>query len=333
MDQAKKLGKPEISFSRPAPEKVTAVGVLGTGVIGGSWACHFLRYGLEVVAFDLAPQAEQRLRARVAKTWPQLQRMGLKSGASPDKLRFVDSLQELGRSVAIIQESTPENLLAKQQLFAELGEEIPESVIISSSTSGFPMTEIQSRCRTASRTVVCHPFTPPHIVPFCEVVGGKKTTVETVDWAAAFFRHIGKEVAKMEHELPGFIGNRLQDAIWREALHMVANNECSVEDIDKAIAYGPGLRWAIFGPCLNMAMCGGEGGMARMLDHFGPSLKEPWTRLEAPQLTGSLYQAMVAGSEKMQKGRTMLELMEERDELLIRILKTVADYRDEKQSV
>jgi len=316
---------------RPEPNKVTAVGVLGTGVIGGSWACHFLRYGLEVVAYDLAPGAEERLRARVLEVWPQLQKMGLKEGASPDKLRFVDSLEELGRSVPIIQESTPENLPEKQQLFAELDRAIEPHVIISSSTSGYPMTDIQALCANPSRTVVCHPFTPPHIVPFCEVVGGEKTAAEVVDWAAEFFQCHGKEVAKMGKELYGFIGNRLQDAIWREALHMVANDECSVADIDKSIAYGPGLRWAIFGPCMNMAMCGGEGGMARMLDHFGPSLKEPWTRLESPELTDKLYSDMVAGTEEILDGRSMQDVMQERDELLIRIRQTIDDYRSEKR--
>ncbi|MEH6570363.1 MAG: 3-hydroxyacyl-CoA dehydrogenase NAD-binding domain-containing protein, partial [Halioglobus sp.] len=301
---------------RPEPGDVTAVGILGTGVIGGSWACHFLRYGLEVVAYDLAPGAKNRLRDRVAQVWPQLEELGLKDGASQDKLRFVESLQALGEAVPIIQESTPEDLGAKQKLFYEIDQAIPPHVIISSSTSGFPMTEIQLLCANAERTVVCHPFTPPHIVPFCEVVGGEKTAAEVVDWTADFFQHFGKEVAKMDRELYGFIGNRLQDAIWREALHMVANNECSVADIDKSIAYGPGLRWAIFGPCMNMAMCGGDGGMARMLDHFGPSLKEPWTRLEAPELTDQLYSDMVDGTDEMLAGRTMVEVMRERDELL-----------------
>lgn len=317
-------------MTRIAPEAVTAIGILGTGVIGGGWACHFLRQGLEVVAYDKAPGAEERLRQRVAEAWPKLEQLGLKPGASPDNLRFVDSLEALGAAVPIIQESTPEDLEAKQALFAEVDAAIPADVIVSSSTSGFPMSDIQVHCQHPERTVVCHPFTPPHIVPFCEVVGGQKTDPEVVDWAAAFFQHFGKEVAKMERELHGFIGNRLQDAIWREALHMVAAGECSVEDIDKSIAYGPGLRWAIFGPCMNMAMCGGEGGMARMLDHFGPSLKEPWTRLEAPELTEALYDAMVAGADEVLGGRSMTELLEERDELLIRILKTIEEYREEK---
>lgn len=317
-------------MSRTAPKEVTSVGILGTGVIGSSWAAHFLRQGLKVVAYDLAPGAEQRLRERISQFWPTLVRLGLKPGASQDRLSFVDSIEALGANVSLIQESTPEDLEAKQSLFAKIDALIPVDVIISSSTSGFPMTDIQIHCQHPERTVVCHPFTPPHIVPFCEVVGGEKTDPAVVNWAAEFFQHFGKEVAKMDKELSGFIGNRLQDAVWREALHMVANNECSVADIDKAIAYGPGLRWAIFGPCMNMAMCGGEGGMARMLDHFGPSLKEPWTRLKAPELTDQLYNDMVAGSEEVLNGRSMNELMEERDELLVRILNTIEDYRQEK---
>jgi len=317
-------------MSRMAVSEVSAVGVLGTGVIGGSWAAHFLRQGLTVVAYDAAPGSEARLRSRIDQVWPTLQALGLKPGASPERLVFVDSLEALGAAVPLIQESTPEDLAAKQALFAEIDAAIPKHVIISSSTSGIPMTQIQALCKHPERTVVCHPFTPPHIVPFCEVVGGEKTDPTVVDWTADFFQFYGKEVAKMDKELSGFIGNRLQDAIWREALHMVANNECSVADIDKSIAYGPGLRWAIFGPCMNMAMCGGEGGMARMLDHFGPSLKEPWTRLEAPELTDKLYNDMVAGCDEMLNGRSMADVMDERDELLVRILNTVAEYRREK---
>lgn len=319
-------------MARPAPANVTAIGLLGTGVIGGGWACHFLRQGLDLVVYDNALGAEARLRQRIADTWPKLKQLGLKPGASPDKLLFVGSLEELA-GVPIVQESTPEDLVAKQALYAKLDSVLPSEVIISSSTSGFPMSDIQANCQNPERTVVCHPFTPPHIVPFCEVVGGGKTDPEVVDWAAEFFQLFGKEVTKMDKELPGFIGNRLQDAVWREALHMVAAGECSVKDIDRSISYGPGLRWAIFGPCMNMAMCGGEGGMERMLEHFGPSLMEPWTRLKAPELTEALFSSLVEGADEVLGGRSMADILEERDELLIRILKTIDSYREEKARI
>lgn len=319
-----------MTTQRPTPVDVTTVGILGTGVIGGAWALHFLRMGKDVLVWDSAPGAEQRLRDKVAEKWPVLEQLGLREGASAERLRFADSLESFCQSVDIIQESTPEVLAQKQALFAELDALTPEHVVISSSTSGLLMTDIQRDCKNPGRTVVCHPFNPPYMIPFCEVVGGERSDDAAVDWAAAFFQLNGKQVARMQRELPGFIGNRLQDAIWREALHMVDQGECSVADIDKAIAYGPGLRWAIMGPCANMALCGGEGGMRRMLDHFGPSLKEPWTRLVAPELSDKLYNDMVEGFDAATGGRSMAELAQELDDCLIRIQRVLGEYRREQ---
>lgn len=317
-----------MTTQRPKPDAVTTVGILGTGVIGGAWALHFLRMGKDVLVWDSAPGAGQRLREKVAQKWPVLEQLGLRVGADPARLRFADSLEIFCQSVDIIQESTPEELPQKQALFAELDALTPVHVVISSSTSGLLMTDIQRDCQNPGRTVVCHPFNPPYMIPFCEVVGGERSDADTVDWAADFFQLNGKQVARMQRELPGFIGNRLQDAIWREALHMVDQGECSVADIDKAIAYGPGLRWAIMGPCANMALCGGEGGMQRMLDHFGPSLKEPWTRLVAPELTDTLYRDMIEGFNASTGGRSMAELARELDDCLIRIQQVLREYRE-----
>lgn len=231
----------------------------------------------------------------------------------------------------MIQESTPENLDNKRALFATLDDITPEDVVIISSTSGFAMTDMVTEVvRHPERFVVGHPFNPPYLVPFCEVCGGEKTSQEVVDWTAEFYESVEKQVAKMDKELPGFIGNRLQEALWREALHMVANKECSVEDIDKAIAYGPGLRWAIMGHCLTYHLGGGQGGMAHLLDHFEESLKEPWTRLEAPELTQQLKDDMIAGCLNQANGATINDLIQERDDCLIRIMNTLKEYREEK---
>jgi carnitine 3-dehydrogenase len=233
--------------------------------------------------------------------------------------------------VEVIQESTPERLDAKQTLFAELDRITPPDVVIISSTSGFPMTEMAVDLKEQpDRFVVGHPFNPPYLMPFCEVCGGERTSQDVVDWTAAFYEAIEKQVAKMDKELPGFIGNRLQEALWREALHMVKNKECSVEDIDKAIAYGPGLRWAIMGHCLTYHLGGGQGGMAHLLDHFEESLEAPWTRLKAPKLTQELKDDMVAGCLTQANGASINELIQERDDCLIRIMQTLDEYRQEK---
>lgn len=307
-------------------EDVEKVGIIGAGVIGGGWALHFLRLGKQVTVWDPAAIALEKLRKQAIELWPTLEKMGLAPGATLQNLILVSSLEEL-EDVDVIQENAPEDLEAKQTLYATFDSVIPDSVPIISSTSGFAMTDIQARCTTAARTCVGHPFNPPYLVPFVEVVGGEHSSREVVDWADRFYTMHGKQVIKMEREVPGFIANRLQEALWREALHMVANGEATPEEIDDSIKYGPGLRWAIMGPCLTFHLAGGEGGMAHMLDHFGPSLEAPWTRLKAPELTGDLRARMIEGCEKMANGRGVEEIVRERDECLIRIMKVLAEYK------
>jgi carnitine 3-dehydrogenase len=304
----------------PEPESVRTVAVIGTGVIGGGWAAHFLRMGYDVVAFDPGADASRRLHALVDNAWPALERIGLAGDASRDRLRFAGSLAEAVSSADFVQESTPESLPAKVAVLAEIDEAAPPGVVVASSTSGFAMTDMQVACRTPERFVVGHPFNPPYLIPLVEVVGGKATAQEVVDWADRFYTHAGKVSLKLDRELPGFVGNRLQEALWREALHMVAAGEATVEQIDASIAHGPGLRWALMGPCLTFHLAGGPGGMAHMLDHFGPALLEPWTRLEAPPLTPQLRDRMVAGCEEEAAGRPIAELERERDAFLVDLL-------------
>ncbi|MBQ1122479.1 3-hydroxyacyl-CoA dehydrogenase NAD-binding domain-containing protein, partial [Streptomyces sp. B15] len=200
-------------------------------------------------------------------------------------------------------------------------EATPKDVVIASSTSGYPMTDMQTQAADPQRLLVGHPFNPPYLIPLVEVVGGRSTAQWAVEWASRFYEVAGKSVITMERELPGFIANRLQEALWREALHMVANGEATVKEIDDSITEGPGLRWAFMGPCLTFALAGGEGGMGHMLDHFGPSLKSPWTRLEAPELDSALREAMVAGCEEAADGRSIAELVAERDQGVIDVLR------------
>ncbi len=303
------------------PDKVQRVGILGAGVIGGGWALHFLRNGMEVMIFDPSSESRKQFDAMKTTVWPTLEELGLAPGASPDRCRFADSLEEMASSVDVIQENAPENLEVKQSIYARLDAAAPPDVPILSSTSGFAMTDIQKKCRHPERTVVGHPFNPPYLIPFIEVVGGEATDPAVVDWAVAFYRSTGKRPVRMSREVPGFIANRLQEALWREALHMVANDEATVAEIDAAIADGPGLRWAVMGPCLTFHLAGGEGGMAHMLDHFGPSLQSPWTRLEAPVLDQCLRDRMVQGCEGLAGGMSQAELARERDRCIIEFMK------------
>ncbi|MFI0227908.1 3-hydroxyacyl-CoA dehydrogenase NAD-binding domain-containing protein [Streptomyces lydicus] len=316
---------PDAISAPRSPEDVRRVACIGAGVIGGGWAAHFLARGYHVTAWDPAPDAEDRLRRLVAAAWPALEQIGLAEGASQDRLTVAPTLAAAVADADFVQESAPEKLELKRSLLAELAAAAPPGVVIASSTSGYPMTDMQTAADDsaagAGRLVVGHPFNPPYLIPLVEVVGGERTDREAVEWAARFYDVAGKSVITMDRELPGFIANRLQEALWREALHMVANGEASVEDIDASITEGPGLRWAFMGPCLTFALAGGEGGMAHMLDHFGPSLKSPWTRLEAPELDRALRDAMVDGCAAAAGERTYADLVAERDQGVIDVLR------------
>lgn len=308
---------------RPRPEDVRTVVCAGTGVIGGGWAAHFLAKGFRVVAWDPGVGAEQRLRHLVDAAWPALTELGLAPGADPADLVFEPDLARACAQADLVQESAPEDLELKRRLLADIDAATPEEVVISSSTSGFGMTQMQIDCASPGRTVVAHPFNPPYLIPLVEVVGGELTDAEVVTWTSDFFRLAGKSVITMEHEVPGFIANRLQEALWREALHMVAAGEATVEQIDLSITDGPGLRWPVHGPMLTFHLAGGQGGMAHMLDHFGPSLLEPWTRLQAAELTPALRDAVVDGCDREAGDRTVDDLVAERDRGVIAVLRAL----------
>lgn len=308
---------------RPAPADVGVVGCVGAGVIGGGWAAHFLARGYDVVAWDPAPNAEERLRGLVAVAWPALESLGLAEGASQDRLRFEPELATAMAQVQFVQESIPEDLALKRRVLAQIDDVLAPELVISSSTSGYSMTEMQTECARPGRTVVGHPFNPPYLIPLVEVVGGELTDPDVVDWTAEFFDVAGKSVLRMDREVPGFVANRLQEALWREALHMLDAGEATVEQIDQAIVDGPGLRWPIHGPMMTFHLAGGQGGMAHMLDHFGPSLLSPWTRLDAPELTPQLRDAAVDGTAREADGRSMDELVAERDAGVIAVLRAL----------
>jgi carnitine 3-dehydrogenase len=302
------------------PGAVRRVGIVGAGVIGGGWALHFLRMGFDVDIYDPGPTARDGMARMLESAWPVLERLGLRDGASPDRLAFRDTLADAVGGADVIQENSPEDAAVKRRVLAEIDAVTPPEVVIASSTSGFAMTMLQGDCLHPERCVVGHPFNPPYLIPLVEVAAGEKTDPAAADWLTEFYAAAGKRPLRLSRELPGFVGNRLQEAMWREALHMVAAGEATVEEIDASIAWGPGLRWAQMGPCLTFHLAGGSGGMAHMLDHFGPALLEPWTRLEAPELTPELRQRMVDGCLREAAGRSISDLERERDEFLAELI-------------
>ena len=302
---------------------VRTVCCVGAGVIGGGWAAYFLAQGYDVVAWDPAPEAAERLNHLVDAAWPALTELGLATGADRSRLRVEPLLEGALAEADFVQESAPEDLDLKVKLLAEIDAAAPEGIVISSSTSGYGMSEMQVACADPGRTIVGHPFNPPYLIPLVEVAGGARTSPEVVAWTSDFYRHVGKSVITMDREVPGFIANRLQEALWREALHMVAEGEATVEQIDLSITDGPGLRWAVQGPMLTFHLAGGQGGMAHMLDHFGPSLQSPWTRLVAAELTPDLRNAVVDGCDREADGRTIDQLVAERDAGVIAVLRAL----------
>ena len=302
-------------------EDISKIACLGAGPIGGGWAAHFLAQGYDVVSYLHHPTEKDSLYSIVKTAWKCLEQIGVKQGSSINRLTTTNDLSEAVSNADFVQESVPEDLPLKQNLYKLLGEIVPKDIIIASSTSGLSMTDIQLNCSTPERTVVAHPFNPPYLLPLVEMVGGEKTDPNALTWAAEFYTHANKAPLIMDREVPGFIATRLQEAVWREALHMIKNREATPEQIDIAMVNGPGPRWAFAGPCFTYHIGGGEGGMEYCLDQFGPALKLPWTRLKAPKLSSEIQNTLINDCDDMAKGRTFSELSAERDAGLIEIHK------------
>jgi carnitine 3-dehydrogenase len=304
--------------------EVKTVAVVGTGVIGAGWAARCLARGLDVIACDPAPGAEARLREAVDHAWPALERLGLFPGADRARLGFTASLEEACAAADFIQENAPEREDLKRRLLAEMDAAARPDAIIASSTSGFTPSSLQSVCeKHPERVLVGHPFNPVYLLPLVEVVGGEKTSAEAIARAGAFYDEIGMQVLTVRNEIDGHLSDRLQEALWREVLHLVNDGVATTEELDDAIAFGPGLRWAIWGTCLQFHLAGGEAGMRHMLAQFGPALKLPWTKLVAPELTPELIDRMVEGTQAQAGGRGIRELERLRDDALISIMQAL----------
>jgi carnitine 3-dehydrogenase len=296
------------------------VAVVGTGVIGAGWATHFLAQGFEVTATDPAVGAEARLRGCVDDYWPTVEALGLVDGASRDKLSFTTDVAQAVRNAVFIQESGPERLDVKHALIATIESAANADAIIASSSSGLSVSEIQAGARHPERIVLGHPFNPAHLIPLVEVGGGALTSVENVTKAMAFYASTGKKAIRINKEVKGHIANRLQVALWQEAISLVQRGVASVEDIDTAISYGPGLRWALLGPFINLHASGGAGGIKNLLRHLGPSQRE-WARdLGRYPETDDYIQQIAQGVDAELVGRDFPEMLRQRDELLIQLI-------------
>ncbi len=308
----------------PQPTAVKRAAILGAGTIGASWAAWFLSRGIEVQVWDPRPEAEVYVRTYVAEAWPAMSRLGMLAGASPDTWRFCATAEDAVTGVDFVQENAPERLPLKRELFARIDSVLRDDTVLASSTSGLIMSEMQAGFRSAARFAVGHPFNPPHLIPLVEVVAGRETAPETVDWCLAFYRHIGKKPIHIRKEAAGHLANRLQAALWREAVSAVVTGLASVEDVDTAISAGPGLRWATMGPHMTFHLGGGEGGIEHMLAQFRPAFKSWWATMSTPQLSDDTCRQIIEGVKSEANGRSIAELAAQRDAVLLPLLELVA---------
>jgi carnitine 3-dehydrogenase len=310
-----------------SPDRVERIAVLGAGTIGASWVAWFLSRGISVAVYDPNPAVEAYVRRFVADAWPTVARLGMAAHANPDAWTFTTDPAEAVFQAQFVQENAPERANVKRELYAAIESSLPDHAILASSSSGLVMSGLQEGFRAAPRMAIGHPFNPPHLIPLVEVVGGRDTAPETVAWCINFYAAVGKRPIHIRKEAPGHLANRLQAALYREAVSAVASGLASVEDVDTAITAGPGLRWAIMGPHMTFHLGGGEGGMAHMLAQFRPVFEGWWASMSTPELTDDLCNRIIEGVRAEAGGRSIGELAAERDELLVALMQMIAARR------
>lgn len=296
------------------------VACIGAGTIGASWVAHFLSRGLDVVVSDPAPDARDRVQRRIAAAWPALQRLGAVPGADPERWQFEPDPVRAVEGAAFVQESAPDRYDVKKALLPRLDAVLPPEVVIASSSAGLLIGRLSQGCAHPGRCVIGHPFNPPHLVPLVEVVGGTSAARASIDAALAFYRSVGKHPIELRKEVPGHLANRLQAALWREAVHLVAEGVASVADVDAAISEGPGLRWALMGPHATFHLAGGAGGMEHFLHHLLPAMTAWWDDLGTPEVTPRLEATLVHGVREELGGASIDALSARRDAFLTALL-------------
>ena len=311
-----------MSFSKP----IHRIAIVGTGVIGASWAAQYLARGFDVVATDPAPNAEANLRKYVDEAWKDLTVIGLSPGAARDHLTFTTNMKEALSNADLVQENGPERPDFKIKLFADMDDATPADSLIASSSSGITPSVMQSQCKHPERVLIGHPFNPPHLIPLVEVVGGTKTSPDAIQQALAFYVAIGKKPIYLRKELPGHVGNRLQAALYREVMYLIQQGVLSVADADDAVSYGPGLRWGVMGPSLQWHLGGGPGGIQHFMEHLMDPLASMIKVLGTPDITPELKQTIVNGVLGEAGNRSVDQLAQEENKLLVGLIRLRAQH-------
>jgi 3-hydroxyacyl-CoA dehydrogenase len=315
----------------PYDRPVRRIAIVGTGVIGASWAAHYLGRGFDVIATDPAPDAESKLRKYVDDAWADVSALGLAPGADRGRLGFTANMKEALSQADFVQENAPERPEFKIKLFAEMDEATPADALIASSSSGITMSVMQSACRHADRCVIGHPFNPPHIIPLVEVVGGAKTAPEAIERAMAFYASVGKKPILLHKEVPGHVANRLQVALYKEVLHLIQQGVLDVADADAAVSWGPGLRWGVMGPNLQFHLGGGSGGIKHFMEQVFVGISPLFDQLGKPDITPALKQTVIEGVLQEAGKRSVEELAREENRQLLALLalRTTRPYHAE----
>src|ERR1700757_3341508 len=306
-----------MSYNKP----IKRIAIVGTGVIGASWAAEYLARGFDVVATDPGPNAEANLRKYVDEAWKDLTNIGLSKGASRDRLTFTKDMKEALSKADLVQENGPERPDFKMKLYAEMDEVTPIDSLLASSSSGITPSVIQSKCKHPERVVIGHPFNPPHIIPLVEIVGGSKTSPDAIQQAISFYASIGKKPIHVKKELPGHVANRFQAALYREMLYIIEQGILSVEDTDAAVSYGPGLRWGVMGQSLQWHLGGGAGGIKHFMEHLMDPLAGMMKALGTPNITPALTQTVIEGVLPEAAGRSVEQLAKNENGVLIGLQK------------
>jgi carnitine 3-dehydrogenase len=311
-----------LSIGKP----IRRIAIVGTGVIGASWAAQYLARGFDVIATDPGPNAEANLRKYIDDAWTVLNSIGLSPGASRDRLEFTTDMKRALAKADFVQENGPERVDFKIKLYADMDAATPPDSLIASSSSTLTMSVVQSKCEHPERCVIGHPFNPPHVIPLVEVVGGAKTSPAAIEKALAFYKSIGKRAILLRKEVPGHVANRLQSALYREVLYLIEQGVLSVADADDAVSWGPGLRWGVMGPSLQFHLGGGAGGIQHFIDHLLPAMEPLWKVLGTPGLTPEFKQRLADGVREEAAGRSVAELAEAENEVLVGLLRLRAEH-------
>ena len=306
--------------------KIKKVAIIGTGVIGTGWIIRCLAHNKIVYAFDQDFKLKKNLVSEIKRTWPYVKKLFNKKKLNLKNFKYFTSIEEALINADFVQECASENYLLKTKLMSKISKYTKPNVIISSSSSGLLPSRIYSKCKNPERTIIGHPFNPVYLLPAVEIVPGKKTKKKYLSRAKKFYKSISMNPIMVKNELPGYLSDRLQEALWREGLHIVNGGHATTEDLDRAIEDGPGLRWSLMGTFLTFHLAGGKAGMRHMLEQFGPALKLPWTNLKAPKLSNKLINRLVARTKKQSKGKSVTNIANIRDEYLVELQKLRKKY-------